>query len=81
MTENVDSRLANFEAETLARGQFMPVLRFTLIDDRQRRFQTERMYYLGSIDNWTVLGFDRPIEKLARSLIPALGSEEFFELF
>ena len=34
-----NDRLAKFEAESLARGRFMPVLRFTLIDDRKRRFQ------------------------------------------
>jgi len=77
----VDSRLAKFEAETLARGQFMPVLRFTLIDDQKRRFQAERMCYLGSIDNWIAIAFDESIEKLASALIPALGSDEFFELF
>jgi hypothetical protein len=77
----VDHRLAKFEAETLARGHFTPVLRFTLIDDRQRRFQAERMCYLGSIDNWIAIAFDKPIEELARLLIPVLGSDEFFELF
>jgi hypothetical protein len=77
----VDTRLAKFEAETLARGPFMPILRFALIDDRKRRFQAERMCYLGSIDNWIAIAFDEPIEKLTRSLIPALGSDEFFELF
>ena len=77
----VDDRLAKFEAETLARGQFVPVLRFTLIDDQKRRFQAERMCYLGSIDDWIAIAFDKPIEELARSLIPALGSDEFFELF
>ena len=59
----------------------MPVLRFTLIDDQKRRFQAERMCYLGSIDDWIAIAFDKPIEELTRSLIPALGSDEFFELF
>ena len=74
-------RLAKFEAETLAQGQFSPVMRFTLIDDRKRRFKAERMCYLGSIDDWIVLAFDKSIEELALAMIPALGSEEFFELF
>jgi hypothetical protein len=74
-------RLAEFEAQRLARGQFAPVLRFTLIDDRRRRFQAERMCYLGSIDDWIAVAFDKPIEELARALIPALGSDDFFELF
>jgi hypothetical protein len=77
----VDNRLAKFEAETLARGQFAPVMRFTLADDRKRHFKAERMCYLGSIDDWIAIAFDKPIEELARSLIPALASDEFFELF
>jgi hypothetical protein len=76
-----NDRLARFEAETLARGQFAPVLRFTLIDDQKRRFKAERMCYLGSIDDWIAIAFDKPIEELARALIPTLGSDEFFELF
>jgi hypothetical protein len=76
-----NDRLAKFEAESLARGQFAPVLRFTLIDGQKRRFKAERMCYLGSIDDWIAIAFDKPIEELARSLIPALGSDEFFELF
>ncbi len=77
----VDNRLAKFEAKSLARGQFAPVLRFTLIDDQRRRFKAERMCYLGSIDDWITLAFDKPIEELACAPIPALGSDEFFELF
>ena len=76
-----DDLAARFEAEKLSRGQFAPVMRFTLIDEQRRRFKAERMCYLGSIDNWIAIGFDKPIDELARSLIPALGSDEFFELF
>jgi len=77
----VDNRLARFEAKRLAQGQFAPVLRFALIDDRKRRFKAERMCYLGSIDDWIDVAFDKSIEELARTLIPVLGSDEFFELF
>jgi hypothetical protein len=77
----VDDRLARFEAESLARGRFAPVLRFTLTDDQKRRFKAERMCYLGSIDDWIAIAFDQPIAELARSLIPTLGSDDFFELF
>jgi hypothetical protein len=76
-----NDRLSKFEAERLAHGQFAPVLRFTLIDDQKRHFKAERMCYLGSIDDWIVIVFDKSIEELARVLIPALGSDEFFELF
>jgi hypothetical protein len=76
----VNERLAGFEAERLVQGQFAPVMRFTLINDQKRRFKAERMCYLGSIDDWIVIAFDKSIKELARALIPALGSDEFFEL-
>ena len=52
-----------------------------LTDDQKRRFQAERMCYLGSIDDWIALAFDKSIEELAPALVPALGSDEFFGLF
>lgn len=76
-----NDRLVKFEAERLAQGQFTLVMRFTLIDGQKRRFQAERMCYLGSVDDWITIAFDKSIEELARALIPALGSDKFFELF
>jgi hypothetical protein len=63
-------------------AQYTPVLRFTLLDPKQRRFSSERMCYLGSIDGWLELyGQTGPVAELARALIPTLGSEQFFELW
>ena len=63
-------------------AQFTPVLRFTLLDAKQRRFGSERMCYRGSIDGWLELyGQTGPVAKLARALIPTLGTEQFFELW
>jgi hypothetical protein len=63
-------------------AQYTPVLRFTLFDPRQRLYSVERMCYLGSIDGWLELhGQTGPVEKLARALIPTLGTEQFYELW
>ena len=63
-------------------AQYTPVLRFTLLDRKQRLFSVERMCYLGSIDGWLELhGQTGPVAKLARALIPTLGTEQFFELW
>jgi hypothetical protein len=63
-------------------AQYTPVLRFTLLDPKQRRFSSERMCYLGSIDGWLELhGHTGSVAKLARALIPTLGTEQFFELW
>src|SRR5436305_6381863 len=63
-------------------AHYTPVLRFTLLDQKQRRFGSERMCYLGSIDGWLELyGHTGPVAELARALIPTLGTEQFFELW
>jgi hypothetical protein len=63
-------------------AHYTPVLRFTLLDPEQRRFGSERMCYLGSIDGWLELhGQTGPVAKLARALIPTLGTEQFYELW
>ena len=63
-------------------AQYTPVLRFTLLDPKQRRFGSERMCYLGSIDGWLELhGQTGPVAELARALIPTLGTEQFYELW
>src|SRR6266702_224511 len=61
---------------------YPPGVRFTLLDPKQRRFSSERMCYLGSIDGWLELhGQTGPVAKLARALIPTLGTEQYFELW
>ena len=63
-------------------AHYTPVLRFTLLDPKQRRFSSERMCYLGSIDGWLELhGHTGSVAKLARALIPTLGTEQFYELW
>jgi hypothetical protein len=62
-------------------ARFTPVLRFTLLDSKQRRFGSERMSSLGGIDDWLELGQTGPVAKLARALIPTLGTEQFYELW
>jgi hypothetical protein len=62
-------------------AHYTPVLRFTLLDPKQRRFDAERMCYLGSIDDWLELGQTGPVAELARALIPTLGTDEFYDLW
>ncbi len=62
-------------------ARYTPVLRFTLLDQKQRRFGSERMSSLGGIDDWLALGQAGPVAELARALIPTLGTEQFYELW
>lgn len=61
-------------------AQFTPVLRFILDDAEQRVFRAERWCYLGRIDDW-IFVTTGPVDRLARKLIPTLGTDEFFELY
>jgi hypothetical protein len=65
-------------------AQYAPVLRFILLDPRQRRFGAERMCYRGSIDGWLELrqtGTVAEVAEMARALIPTLGTDQFYELW
>src|SRR5438552_243754 len=42
-------------------AHYIPVLRFTLLDSKQRRFGSERMSSLGGIDDWLELGQTGPV--------------------
>jgi hypothetical protein len=61
-------------------GRFTPVLRFILDDEARRTFRAERWCYLGSIDDWIDIGSPGPLDRLARQMVPKLGTEAFFEL-
>jgi hypothetical protein len=61
--------------------QFTPVMRFILDDRETRQYQAERWCYRGSVDDWIYAGHSGEIGKLAKKLIPTLGSDEFYELY
>jgi hypothetical protein len=62
-------------------ARFSPIMRFILLDSDDRKFKAERWSYLGSFDDWIDIGKSGKLEKLARQLIPKLGTDDFFELF
>jgi DNA gyrase/topoisomerase IV subunit B len=62
-------------------AQFSPEMRFTLQDEDKRLFDAERWCYKGRIDDWIDLSLSGSIEKLARELVPTLGTDAFFELY
>ncbi|MBW1700351.1 MAG: hypothetical protein JRK26_26645 [Deltaproteobacteria bacterium] len=64
-----------------SRGQFAPVLRFFLHDERTRMYRAERMCYLGSIEDWIDVGPIDRLEVLAKDMIGRLGTDSFFEVY
>ena len=69
------------QAEQERYARYTPVLRFILLDPKQRLFGAQRMCYLGSIDDWLELVRTGPVATLARALIPTLGTDQFYELW
>jgi hypothetical protein len=62
-------------------AHYAPVLRFILLDPEQRRFGAERICYRSSINGWLKLVQKGSLTQLAYTLIPTLGTEQFFELY
>jgi hypothetical protein len=67
-------------AERERHARFTPVLRFILADAKRRIFRVERMHY-GGRNEWFDIRPTGPVDRLARQLIPTLGTNVFFELF
>lgn len=72
---------ARLQAEQERYGQFTAVLRFNLVDAGRQVFQTERMCYLGSVDDWIPIGPAAEIPDLAARYVPLLGSDALLEIY
>ena len=62
------------------RARYTPVLRFTLVDKGRRMFQAQRMCFGDDRDEWIPIASPAPISRLARDLMPKVGTDDFFEL-
>jgi hypothetical protein len=62
-------------------ARFSPIMRFILVDPEERTFKVERWSYFSDVEDWIDIGESGRLDKLARRLIPKLGTDDFFELF
>ncbi|MCP4236343.1 MAG: hypothetical protein GY770_22645 [Aestuariibacter sp.] len=58
-----------------------PMMRFTLVDKKERTFIVERFNFRGSIDDWMFLDGDDLLPRLAAKYIFHLGEDSFYELY
>jgi hypothetical protein len=77
-TEGIEERV---QAELDRYTQFTHVMRFILDDQETRQYHAERWCFRGSVDDWIYAGHSGKIGKLAKKLIPTLGTDEFYELY
>lgn len=59
---------------------YSPMMRFVLLDAKERTFIAERWCFRGAIDDWICLSPPRPLPELVREFCPHLGKDSFFEL-
>jgi hypothetical protein len=62
-------------------ARFAPVMCFILDNLETRAYHAERWCYRGSVDDWIYTGHSGKIDQLAKELTPALGTDEFYELY
>ena len=75
------SKASQLQSYEESHAQYTPVFRFTLLDPKQREFGAKRMCYRSSVDGWLELHRTGPMAELARTLIPTLGTDQFYELW
>ena len=85
LEESVASRFGITDREKLASSMqgfltYMPMMRFSLVDEKRRQFAVERWCFLGSIDDWFPLGGSGDLSTMVEKYAPRLGDESFFEL-
>ena len=65
---------------TVAR-EYSPIMKFTLVDEKQRTFAAQRFCYKGSVDDWIWIGGPADLQQLVKKFVPKLGTDDFFELY
>ncbi len=73
-------RRRRLEEEVSRQARYEAVLRFILVEKKERTFRAERMSYLSGIEDWIEIGEESKVVALANEMIPLLGTEEFFEI-
>lgn len=69
------------ENEAEHHSHLAPVLRFVLVDTRERTFAVERKGYSSSLPDWMDVCASGKIEPLGREWIPRLGTDALFDSF
>ncbi len=62
------------------RSTYSAMLRFVLIDEKERKFLTQRYCFLGSIDDWIEIGQIDSLDNLVRTYVKHLGLDSYYEL-
>ena len=73
------ARAARMEDFVERTAQYTPLARFVLEDAATRTFKVERVFALGSGDEWMPVGWGS-LADLAQTVIPTLGTDLFYDM-
>ena len=76
-----DDFVRTLEKDRDIHTDYTPIMKFILSDKNRRLFRARRMCYLGNINDWIDIEFNKPIDELASAFIPTLGTDDFYELY
>ncbi len=60
---------------------YSDLLRFKVVDEKRRTFQTLRYCFLGSVDDWIEIGKPRKLATLVKRYVKHLGQDSYVELW
>ncbi len=69
------------EKEKRRWARYMAMLRFTLLDEKDRIFEAERFCYRSSVDDWISIGRPAALGTLLKEFVKHLGRDSFYDLF
>lgn len=67
------------EVANTINSHYTAVLRFHLEDREKRLFVAERFCFRGSVDDWIFIEGPDSLQKLVKTCVPTLGTNEFFD--
>ena len=59
---------------------YSPMMRFVLVDAKRRQYTAERYCFLGSIDDWILIGEIDELSELVKKYVKHLGQDSYYEL-
>jgi hypothetical protein len=59
---------------------YSPIMKFILIEQTQRLFQTQRYCFRGSIDDWIEIGASGKLEDLVKEYVQHIGKDSYYDL-
>jgi hypothetical protein len=74
------AQAAEAKQAMIRHSQFIKMMRFLLVDAKQRSFAVERWCFRGSIDDWVYLAGPGRLADLVQKYARALGKDDFYEL-